>query len=182
MTDYRERVQADRGLIKNIQLIIPGYRGYRKKEDLRIADRLLREELANRFSSVIADLEGAKKTIIKKNELRLIEDAGELVSRAGTAKEKLLHAEQGYSGISADYRILEPQLNQMYEWDLGLLDLIDQLGRTASNLREKARTGNESEMASELERGLEEFENYELLFDRRREFITGLALTREVPV
>ena len=63
MTDFRDRVNADRGLIKTVQLAIPGYRGYRKKEDLRIADRLLREELANRLSVVITDLEGAKKVI-----------------------------------------------------------------------------------------------------------------------
>ena len=118
MTDFRDKVQADRGLLKMIQLAIPGYRGYRKKEDLRIADRLLREELANRFSIVITSLEGARKNIIKKNELKLIEDAGELVTRAGTSKERLLHAEQGYTGVSPDYRIQEPQLNQMYDWTL----------------------------------------------------------------
>ena len=182
MTDYRERVQADRGLIKNIQLVIPGYRGYRKKEDLRIADRLLREELANRFSSVITDLEGARKTIIKKNELRLIEDAGSLVTRAGAAKERLLHAEQGYTGISPDYRIQEPQLNQMYEWDLGLLDLIEQLAKTAIDLKEKASTGTEAEKAQALEKAIQEYENYEHLFDRRREFLAGLVLTKEVPL
>ena len=50
MTDLRDKVESDRGIIKMIQLVIPGYRGYRIKEDLRIADRLLREELANRLA------------------------------------------------------------------------------------------------------------------------------------
>ena len=53
MTDLRDKVKDDRGLIKMIQLVIPGYRGYRIKEDLRIADRLLREELANRLTVAI---------------------------------------------------------------------------------------------------------------------------------
>ena len=176
MTDFRDKVQADRGLIKMIQLAIPGYRGYRKKEDLRIADRLLREELANRFSVVVTALEGARKSIIKKNELKLIEDAGELVTRAGTSKERLLHAEQGYTGISPDYRIQEPQLNQMYEWDLGLLNLIEDLQKNADALREKASSGTEAEMAAELERALLAIENYERIFDQRRESLAGLTL------
>lgn len=180
MTDFRDRVDADRGLIKTIQLAIPGYRGYRKKEDLRIADRLLREELANRFSVVVTSLEGARKTIIKKNELKLIEDAGELVTRAGTCKEKLLHAEQGYTGISPDYRIQEPQLNQMYEWDMGLLDLIEGLQGIASDLRDITVSGTESEISAELDMALAAFENYEQIFDRRREFLAGLVLTRGV--
>lgn len=176
MTDFRDKVQADRGLIKMIQLAIPGYRGYRKKEDLRIADRLLREELANRFSVVITSLEGARKAIIKKNEIDLLEDAGELVTRAGTCKEKLLHAEQGYTGISPDYRIQEPQLNQMYEWDLGLLNLIEGLQKTSNDLREKTSTGTEAEMATELEKALAAIENYEIIFDQRRESLAGLTL------
>lgn len=178
MTDFRDRVKADRGLIKMIQLAIPGYRGYRKKEDLRIADRLLREELANRFSGVITSLEGARKAIIRKNELRLIEDAGNLVTRAGTCKERLLHSEQGYTGISPDYRIQEPQLNQMYEWDMSLLDLIGNLQNTANLLRERINSGTEAEMSAELENALAAIENYEGIFDRRREFLAGLVLMR----
>lgn len=178
MTDFRDIVQEDRSLIKMIQLAIPGYRGYRKKEDLRIADRLLREELANRFSVVITSLEGARKNIIKKNELKLIEGAGELVTRAGTCKERLLHAEQGYTGISPDYRIQEPQLNQMYDWDLGLLNHIESLHGIASGLRDMTATGTESDMAGKIDMAMTEFENYEQLFDRRREFLAGLVLTR----
>ena len=176
MTDFRDRVQADRGLIKMIQLAIPGYRGYRKKEDLRIADRLLREELANRFSVVITALEGARKNILKKNELKLIEDAGGLVTRAGTCKERLLHAEQGYTGISPDYRIQEPQLNQMYDWDLGLLNHIEGLQSLANSPRDMTATGTESDISAKIDMAMTEFENYEQLFDRRREFLAGLTI------
>jgi hypothetical protein len=176
MTDFRDRVNADRGLIKNIQLAIPGYRGYRKKEDLRIADRLLREELANRFSGIITAIEGARKSIIKKNELDLMEDVGDLVTRANTCRERLLHAEQGYTGISPDYRIQEPQLNQMYEWDLSLLDLINNLQNTANLLRERTNSGTADEMANELQKALAAIEDYEGIFDRRREFLAGLVL------
>ena len=35
MPDIRQKVEEDRGLIKKIQLMVPGYRGYRLKDDIR---------------------------------------------------------------------------------------------------------------------------------------------------
>ncbi|MDO9537447.1 MAG: hypothetical protein Q7J68_03910 [Thermoplasmata archaeon] len=178
MTDLRDKVKADRGIIKHIQLIIPGYRGYRIKEDLRIADRLLREELANRFQIAATSFEGAKKAMAKRNAIDLMEDMGELVTRVNASIERLKHAEQGYTGISPDYRIQEPQLNQMYDWDMGLLNIIEELQRTAFELRDGASALPEPEMAKAITGALRTIENYEIIFDQRRESIAGLTITR----
>ena len=58
MPDIRERVEEDRGLIKKIQLKIPGYAGYRRREDIRNADILLRNQVADQVKKVRSDLEG----------------------------------------------------------------------------------------------------------------------------
>ena len=57
MPDIRDRVEQDRGLLKKIQLVIPGYAGYRRREDIRAADNLLRIQLANQMKGVRGDLE-----------------------------------------------------------------------------------------------------------------------------
>ena len=176
MTDLRDKVEADRGIIKMIQLVIPGYRGYRIKEDLRIADRLLREELANRFAIAERGFEGARKALAKRNAIDLIEDMGELVTRTHAAIERLRHVEQGYTGISPDYRIKEAELNKMYEWDLGLLNLIQGLMKIANNLKESARTMPEPDVATELTNALQAIDDYEIIFDQRREAIAGLTV------
>ncbi|EQD65037.1 hypothetical protein B2A_01749, partial [mine drainage metagenome] len=36
--DLRERVDQDRGSLKRLQLMVPGYRAYRQGEDIREAD------------------------------------------------------------------------------------------------------------------------------------------------
>lgn len=176
MADLRDKVEADRGIIKMIQLVIPGYRGYRIKEDLRIADRLLREELANRFAIAERGFEGARKGLAKRSAVDLIEDMGELVTRTHAAIERLRHVEQGYTGISPDYRIKEAELNKMYEWDLGLLNLIEGLMKIANNLKDSARTMPEPDVATELTNALQAIEDYETIFDRRREAIAGLTV------
>ncbi|MFO7618273.1 MAG: hypothetical protein R6W91_01220 [Thermoplasmata archaeon] len=176
MTDLRDKVESDRGIIKMIQLVIPGYRGYRIKEDLRIADRLLREELANRLGVAEKGFEGARKAIAKRNAIDLIEDIGELVIRTHTAIDRLRHAEQGYTGISPDYRIKEAELNNMYEWDLRLLNLIEGLMKIANNLKDTARTMPEPDIALELTNAIQAIEDYETIFDQRREAFAGLTI------
>ena len=46
--DIRERVEQDRGTLKRLQLLIPGYRGYRQGEDARAADSFLRLQVADK--------------------------------------------------------------------------------------------------------------------------------------
>jgi hypothetical protein len=176
MTDLRDKVKADRGLIKNIQLIIPGYRGYRIKEDLRIADRLLREELANRLTAAATAFEGVRKVLAKRKALDLIEDAGELVTRTHASIARLRTVEQGYTGISPDYRIKDSQLDQMYEWDLKMLDMIEALKDTAFSLRDSAESLPEPDLDRMISNALRAIEDYDRIFDSRREAIAGLTI------
>src|SRR6058998_2696758 len=57
MPDIRDRAEQDRGLLKKIQLVIPGYAGYRRREEIRAADNLLRIQLANQLKGVRGELE-----------------------------------------------------------------------------------------------------------------------------
>jgi hypothetical protein len=176
MVDFREKVKDDRGLLKKIELAIPGFRGYRKREDLRIADRLLREELVNILAQAARSIEETRDALAKRKELDLLEDMAKFVSRMNTTVERVRHAEQGYTGLSPDYRIEEAELNRMYEWDLGLLDDVANLRNISNQLMTKANTMPESEMSGEIDKGLSSLTNFDQLFDRRREAIVGLTV------
>lgn len=176
MTDFRDKVKDDRGLLKKIELAIPGFRGYRKREDLRIADRLLREELANSLGQAARSIEEARDALAKRKEMDVLEDMAKLVSRINASVQRITHAEQGYTGISPDYRIEENELNRMYEWDLGLLDDIASLKGIASKLHASAPTMPASEMVGEIDKGLASLANFDQLFDSRREAFAGLTI------
>ena len=66
MVDLRTKVEDDRGLLKKIELIIPGFRGYRLREDLRIADRLLREALVRELEIAANNYEEVRSGLIRK--------------------------------------------------------------------------------------------------------------------
>ena len=176
MVDLREKVKEDRGLIKNIEMVIPGFRGYRKREDLRIADRLLREELVNRLGRAASSAEEARNALVKRKALDLLDDAAALVTKMNAIVQRVRHAEQGYTGISPDYRILESELNRMYEWDLGLLSNVEDLTDMTGILQRDAGSMTEDELSGELEMALRALTDFEQIFDQRREAFVGLTL------
>src|SRR5206468_3131520 len=79
MPDIRDRVEQDRGLLKKIQLVIPGYAGYRRREDIRAADNLLRIQLANQLKGVRGDLEDIRDQMAMDGKVQGLQAIGAAV-------------------------------------------------------------------------------------------------------
>src|SRR6267143_1767953 len=101
MPDIRDRVEQDRGLLKKIQLVIPGYAGYRRREDIRAADNLLRIQLANQLKGVRGDLEDIRDGWAMDGKVQGLSGIGNAIFTIEGLEAKVRHAEGGYSGISA---------------------------------------------------------------------------------
>jgi hypothetical protein len=176
MVDIRKKVEEDRGLIKKIELLIPGFRGYRKREDLRIADSLLRSQLADRIRIVRRDVEHCRETLTKNTELDLLEDAGSLVNQITMVEEKIRHAEQGYTGVSPDYRIEEDELNRLYEWDLRLIDHIEEINKNATILQQAVSSDDTQNIRQQMDYMNKKLQDFQVVFEKRREVIAGLVV------
>lgn len=176
MVDLRDKVHEDRGLLKKIELAIPGFRGYRKREDLRIADSLLREQLADKLKSVLTDVEQCRDILTRNMEMDMLEDIRRLVNQAQILEGKMRHAEQGYTGVSGDYRIEETELNRLYEWDLGLIEHINQLKNDVDVFKNAVNSGDTSNMKNEMNNLNGKLIAFQDLFEKRREAIAGLGV------
>ena len=175
-TDLRSKVEEDRGLLKKIQMGIPGFRGYRQKEDLRIADSLLRMQVADLLKSdVLRTLELILERAGNALELDLMNDIATVVSAAKTAETRVRHAEQGYSGISPAYRVTDEQLNTLYAFDVSLVDGIRSLGelcRTALGSADAGDFGLVKADLRDIRAGLAELS---AVFEKRIETMAGLG-------
>jgi len=127
VVDVRERVAEDRGLLKRIQLHIPGFAGYRRREDLRQADSILRIQIADRLKTVRGRMEGARTTLADNYELKALEPLGRLIFQTEELEGLIRHAEHGYSGFSAAIRVEEHELDKLYEYDLAMVEAIARL-------------------------------------------------------
>lgn len=172
MPDLRERVEDDRGLLKKIQLKIPGFAGYRRREDLRTADNLLRIQLADRMKKVKDTLEKARTDFTRNYQMAQLEPLGGLAFKAQELEGRIRHAEQGYSGISADIRIEEREMNSLYEFDLALLAGIDACQAKGEAVRAAAKKDADAADAA-IEDMRETLNSFESTFERRMAVISG---------
>ena len=176
MTDIRQKVEDDRGLLKKIQLVIPGFKGYREREDLRIADRLLREQLADKLGIAVRDIEASRDSLASKNDIQWLDKVGKLINDTTAAQNRVRHAEQGYTGVSPDYRIEQAQLYRMYDWDLSLIYNIDNVKGAAEKLKSSTSSSDDDEIQKGLNIAKNALVKFDELFDLRREAIAGLLI------
>ncbi|HJJ31557.1 MAG TPA: hypothetical protein O0X97_04845 [Methanocorpusculum sp.] len=177
MTDLRERVEDDRGLIKKIQLIIPGYRGYRQREDARIADSLLRTQIADAVKEhIMQPLELCREEASRALELDIMNNIAAVITKAKTAEAKVRHAEQGYSGISAGVRIEQEELNTLYELDLSLLTAVQSLGTAAKAAADSAAAGDFAGVSAKLSALKSDLQEFISILDKRINTAAGILV------
>src|SRR3989449_9602656 len=138
MPDIRDRVEQDRGLLKKIQLVIPGYAGYRRREDIRAADNLLRIQLANQLKGVRGELEDIRDGLAMEGKIQGLQGIGNIIFTVEGLEAKVRHAEGGYSGISATIQIKETELDKLYEYDYAMLDSLDKAAAVVPMIQDAA--------------------------------------------
>ncbi len=136
MPDIRDRVEQDRGLLKKIQLVIPGYAGYRRREDIRAADNLLRIQLANQLKGVRGDLEDIRDGMAMDGKVQGLQSIGNAIFTIEGLEAKVRHAEGGYSGLSSTIRIEETELDRLYEYDYAMLESLDKAAAVVPMIRD----------------------------------------------
>ncbi len=142
MTDLRDQVVEDRGVIKKIQLIFPGYHGYRVNEDLRDADIILKDELYKKMLDVIANLKTGESSLVSAGQFKGLESIGTLRSRIQTAAEVVKHHGAGYSGISAPVRVDAKKISALYDLDMKIFGQIQDLQGKMGSFVQDCTSGN----------------------------------------
>jgi len=132
--DLRQRVENDRGVLKRLQLLIPGFRGYRQGEDIREADSLLRLQVADKVKNARATIENSRAALVNAGQFTTLNDLAPLLADLWKLEGEIRHAEQGYTGISPAVRINPQQLDRLYEYDYGFAQAGDQLAQTIAPL------------------------------------------------
>jgi DNA-binding FrmR family transcriptional regulator len=130
--DIRQQVEANRGALKKLQLLIPGLRGYRSKEDIRVSDELLRNQVADRLDKVKGNLEQLRRQVAAGDDLTNLTGVGSIITQVQTLSGEVRHAAQGYAGWVAPITINEDKLNKLYEYDYSFVSSVMQLDESTS--------------------------------------------------
>ncbi len=104
---------------------------------------MLRIQMANSLKDARITTEKARETLTDRNKYKELDKVGRIINRFQTLEGRVRHAEGGYSGISADIRIEEEEMNRLYEYDASLLDTVFALNQEAASLQTAASEGDQ---------------------------------------
>lgn len=110
-------------LLERLELIIPGFKGYKEKEIRREQDKALRKRLVKMLQGLKYDLIGMEEEY--PEDLKKVKEVETLMGRLQKLGDKIEHADYGYAGFFDIIHIDEDKLDQIYQHDLKMFDLID---------------------------------------------------------
>ena len=174
MPDIRTQVEADRGILKKIQMVIPGFRGYRKREDIRAADSILRLQMADGLVKLREGLDDTRRAMTEDYQTKNIERLGGVINKVRTLEGKVRHAEQGYSGFSPAVRIEEAELNRLYEYDASMIDAIQRMDSSQGLLLSAVQARDQNGARQKLEEIGDDLVAFQRAFEDRIPVVAGI--------
>ncbi len=157
-------------------LDLPGFRGYKLREQRREADRIVRSYVYDSLEHSRDDLMSSFQTLTDNKLSELIEPMNRLVAKLDRVAEKINRASYGYAGFFDSVRIEEPDLDRMLAYDTQLVDLARKFSDMTTLFRNNL-TQNKFDDARNAQLQLDSgIGGLELTFDQRKSVIEGVKV------
>ncbi|MBM3464922.1 MAG: hypothetical protein FJX76_22720 [Armatimonadetes bacterium] len=141
MDDLREQIRAQEGGLEHLMRKIPGFSGYKDREQRRQADEIQRRFLADALTRERERLSDVGNILLSNGGLQLMDDLDRVRTQFSGVIDRIRHAPQGYAGFFDAIRINEAELDRVYEYDLGMVSEVASIGEGISALANAAQTG-----------------------------------------
>jgi len=168
MSDPLDKITAGDDLIGQIRNFLAGFVGYVDRENRREADKLLRLTIAQRYEEQWERIAELQRRLIKENQLDQIDDLEEAAIKLRGFVNRIRNASYGYSGLFAAVQINSDELASIYEYDIALLEGVDQISNAIDNLEASLGTDGFPAAVRNL---VTLSEDANRAFDRREEVI-----------
>ncbi len=134
MSDILQQVTDDQDFIKKILAKIPGFKGYIERGDRRMSDKLLRDKIADEFSTLHQRVSSLQREMVSQGELKSVGQLEAAEIKLRQFIDRIRTASYGYAGIFDAIKIKEEELDQVYQYDYALLELSDSVKSAIDNV------------------------------------------------
>jgi hypothetical protein len=162
------------GKFESLVSKIPGYSGYKEKEQRREADALLRQHLAAQFAEQLTAAEDIASQMLTGPGIAQLDDMGKGNTRLQTLIDKIKTAAQGYAGFFDAVRVKENELDVLYEFDQSMVYKADEIGEALTGLQAALDGGDASQLAPSVRRYVKTVTDASAEFDKRRDTMIGI--------
>jgi len=134
MSDELNQIKGQQDPLTKLISKIPGFNGYIERSDRRAADKMLRDKIAQDLEIQYQKLSRAQVELISGGVIDMIDDIERAIRPLRTFIDRIRNAAYGYSGFFDKTKIDQAELDQIYTFDLGFVDLAEQLSNGADTL------------------------------------------------
>ncbi len=107
--------------------IIPGYKGYKAKEERRDNDALFRSMLASKIEGLLAVATSGLANLKGPAALDAAGGFDRLTKKLEKAADKVRFAARGYKGWFDMHKVKENELDKLYEFDCALTEEVENM-------------------------------------------------------
>jgi hypothetical protein len=171
--DFRGKIEDSKGGLEGLVSKIPGYRGYKEKENRRAADKLLREHLADQLGEQQRKLADLQRDLLEGGGLLLLDDLDRAVTKVQNLVDKIRTASYGYAGLFDEVKVKEEELNALYEFDEDMLGHVSSIQSAVEALA--AAVGANGDVKTAVRDVVSAAEEANTTWRHRESAITGAA-------
>ena len=113
--------------VTNILSSIPGYDGYRDKENRRETDKRVRERISSRLSDLARGIEQVATNLANKRDIQAVGPVDSAAKSVRHLQNLVSTATYGYGGLYSDRNVDEVALEQLNQFDADLLTRVETL-------------------------------------------------------
>jgi len=134
MTDGFQEAQDRRNWLERLGERIPGFKGFQDRELRRDVDKMQREHIAKELSAIKAAMRAKVRAYTDAGQIGLLNHFERIDQAIDGLSQKIRFADYGQSGLFDAVKIGEPELERLYEFDLGLVGAVSVLGASVMSL------------------------------------------------
>ncbi|NLG96408.1 MAG: hypothetical protein GX491_03510 [Chloroflexi bacterium] len=134
MSDILGRIREEQDVFGKLLSKIPGFSGYFDREQRRAADKIMRETIANRFEEQWRRISSVQRDLISQGGLAHVGALESAALKLRQFVDRVRTASYGYAGFFDAIKIQSEELESLYQYDLWLLSLVDEISRAIDNV------------------------------------------------
>ncbi|MEA3407377.1 MAG: hypothetical protein U9R48_04765 [Chloroflexota bacterium] len=169
--DLLGKVQGAQNELEEVLSHIPGYKGYKRREQRREADKLLRLEVARRYGEQLKHLGEVQYALSEKGELALLASLERAVSKLQLLIDRLRTASYGYAGLFDALKVDEEVLDRLYAFDYAMVEGADSVTVSIEALERAVEEDRDA--PAQIDELLDQLTELNETFTRRQDVILG---------
>lgn len=133
--DPYQKVTEEKDWIDTIQKYARTYIGYYDRESRRDADKMLREIIVSRYEEQWSRISEIQRQLIAQKQLEYVDDLEAAAVKLRGFVDRVKTAAYGYAGFFDAVRVNKSELQNLYEYDLLLLENVDKLSAAIDHVQ-----------------------------------------------